>query len=356
MQIIYSHTALRGVAALSVCLFHLHLQCGKLFELDGALWRYFFDWADDAVNLFFILSGFILYWVYCNQSAKVDWLKYYFARAARILPLYYVSILGFLVVPYYSIYKHGYEYVDSTFLSKSLLAMFLVSGPTIGPIKEINYPAWSVSIEIMLYIFVFPLCILCFAKKKRASLSAVLLIAACLGIFVIARFPDISKLIYGWQWTWLGRGVAGFVCGFLLAEIYVRRDYKITSSKVIDAILAISILGFLLVRYYDQYNYGLVIIMPIWVYVCAHDKGYICRLSKKYIFQWLGDRSYSMYLLHVPIFYVYAWMLTKFDNDLHGSLHALVVMFLVLIVSDISFRLFETPMRRLITSFRTRFV
>lgn len=356
MQIIYSHTALRGLAALSVCFFHLHLQCGKMFELDGPLWRYCFDWADDAVNLFFMLSGFILYWVYCQPSRKVNWSKYYFARAARILPLYYVSILGFLVVPYYSIIKHGYEYVDSSFLLKSLLAISLVSGPTVGPLKEINYPAWSVSVEVMLYVFVFPLCVLFLARKKPSSLSVVLLAALCLSVFVIARTPDISKFINGWQWTWLGRGVAGFVVGFLLAEIYIRRDYKIISSKVIDVILALSIVGFLLVRYYDQYNYGLVIIMPIWVYVCAHDKGFLCRLSKKYIFQWLGDRSYSMYLLHVPIFHVYGWILTRFNDQLNGTIHALIVMGLIMLLSDISFRFFESPIRRKIIGLRTRFV
>lgn len=346
MHTIYSHTALRGLAALSVCLFHVHHECSDLFSLKEWWWGFCFDWADDAVNLFFILSGFILYWVYCSQSSKVDWKKYYRARLARILPLYYLTILCFLVKPYYSLLKYGEQYVESSFLNESLMVLFMLSGPVYGPVAGINYPAWSVSVEMMLYALVFPLCVYIIARRKQQAAVSVLILSLCISTLVLARMPDVSKCIYGWQWTWAGRGVAGFVCGFILADIYISLKHRLSSARIVDFILFALLMGFMLIRYLDPDNYGLAIIMPLLVYASAHDRGIICRFSKMRALQWLGDRSYSIYLWHIPVINFYVWAISGSNKSLNGILHVSAIILVLMLLSDLSFRFFETPFRK----------
>ena len=86
-QVIYSHTGLRGLAALYVVVFHT-LLTDKFPEKNA--FHYFFSFGVYSVDLFFILSGFILNWVYGGKRAQINWPSYLWARAARILPLYYL--------------------------------------------------------------------------------------------------------------------------------------------------------------------------------------------------------------------------------------------------------------------------
>jgi peptidoglycan/LPS O-acetylase OafA/YrhL len=82
---IYSHTGLRGIAAMYVLLFHLLWAGGDLRANKFCQW---FQWGGYSVDLFFILSGFILNWVYLSSAAAMNWETYLKARVARILPLY----------------------------------------------------------------------------------------------------------------------------------------------------------------------------------------------------------------------------------------------------------------------------
>src|SRR5258706_1708056 len=97
MEEIRSHTALRGIAALLVVIFHFDASLHPAIEIErytlafssGHLW----------VDFFFILSGYILCHVYSEQpgTGRYQAFKFLWARFARIFPLH-LATLFFLVV------------------------------------------------------------------------------------------------------------------------------------------------------------------------------------------------------------------------------------------------------------------
>src|SRR5262249_34547649 len=138
---IYSHTGLRGLAASYVVLFHFF---GDLEVSPDSLVSVFVFNAGYAVDLFFILSGFILNWVYLpSDDRRVPWRSYLQGRAARILPLYYLTMLVCLMLSLYSIARHGHALVGEHFPLKVLLNLFLLSGIVWGWRGTLNVPAWS---------------------------------------------------------------------------------------------------------------------------------------------------------------------------------------------------------------------
>jgi peptidoglycan/LPS O-acetylase OafA/YrhL len=167
-SVIYSHTGLRGIAAMSVVLAHFSLP-----ETDS--WIHYqnffrlFHWHGEAVDLFFILSGFILNWVYLSSEAPLNWASYIRARVARIIPLYYLTAALFLPVPLYSILKHGFAYVGLDYPRTLLLNAFMISGIIDGFHHTINAPAWSISVEFFCYLALFPplVCLNRFILKGR---------------------------------------------------------------------------------------------------------------------------------------------------------------------------------------------
>ena len=83
MPEIYSHTGLRGIAAFSVFAGHLYETQAANWGLSEACFRLFL-WGPEAVDLFFVLSGFILNYVYLGgNNPRVAWKSYCAARFAR---------------------------------------------------------------------------------------------------------------------------------------------------------------------------------------------------------------------------------------------------------------------------------
>ena len=159
VPIIYSHTALRGIAAMYVVVFHLLGYDTSDFSTKNALAQ-FFQWGRHSVDLFFILSGFILNWVYLSNTAKLNWSSYLRARVARILPLYYLTTALFIPIIIYSFLKYGYAYVGEGIKIKLVLNTLLVSGILSGAEGTINFPAWSIGVEFFCYLAVFPLLVI----------------------------------------------------------------------------------------------------------------------------------------------------------------------------------------------------
>ena len=113
---IYSHTGLRGIAAMCVFIYHIYLSQAVTWNLNYSFFR-FFEWRTYAVDLFFVLSGFILYWVYFNKNVAINWRSYLSARVARIFPIYYLTSFFMLTVLSYSYFKYGCKYIGSGFIN-----------------------------------------------------------------------------------------------------------------------------------------------------------------------------------------------------------------------------------------------
>ena len=94
-----SLTGLRGLAALLVCATHAAFWTGKYTD-DFEGW--FFARLEIGVSIFFVLSGYLLFtpWVrsLAEGGSKPDVLQYFWRRAVRILPAYWITVLGVYLV------------------------------------------------------------------------------------------------------------------------------------------------------------------------------------------------------------------------------------------------------------------
>jgi peptidoglycan/LPS O-acetylase OafA/YrhL len=188
---------LRGIAAIVVMEFHFaifFLPQARLFDLIPALGRAYL-----AVDLFFILSGFVMAHVYGKALAsswREEWPAFAIARFARLYPLFAVSTIAMAFV--FALSHIGIESVS--FSGRSLaLQPFLLQQWGFG--LNWNYPSWSISTEVEAYIyFVFSAGLLLTGRRP-------LIIAACciIALVVCASLKVVPSTTFQGLALWFGR-------------------------------------------------------------------------------------------------------------------------------------------------------
>ncbi len=162
---------LRGYAILGVIYFHL---IGVFFNRPGwyvvtisdfpvfPLTYLGHGWL--GVDLFFILSGFVLYLPYANGSrelkTKTDWWTFYKNRAYRLLPLYYLTLIISIFFIVHESNVHDWSFWKDMIML--LTVTFNFTKETFIP--QQNYVLWSLGIEV-LFSIVFPLLVWLIVKK-----------------------------------------------------------------------------------------------------------------------------------------------------------------------------------------------
>lgn len=345
---IFSHTALRGIAAIFVVIAHLDLL--DWFVGAGFITTFAFRWHAQCVDLFFILSGFILNHVYSN-SDKISWKKFYKARIGRIFPLYYLTLFFMIALDVVWSQFFGRETGRLDFLY-ILQNLFMLSGwmglDIEGPLggTAYNSPAWSVSVEVFLYFAIFPLLFLTQRKVKGLFTHLALIGSFAFGVSCVYLF-DLPDRYY-----FITRGICGFTAGFYIRSLM--RHYSFPRPFV----RFIGIFGLLLTAvaipaYIPRGT------LPLWfaliVFATAYDSGPFCKTLKNGLFQYLGDRSYSIYLWHLPLlelirlFFLGNDIAASFDHSFALKVSMFGTFGIALfIVSELSYRYFECPMRNLI--------
>jgi peptidoglycan/LPS O-acetylase OafA/YrhL len=296
-----SLTPLRGIAALWVVLYHyaviyfpsLHPESYSHFLQKGYL----------AVDLFFMLSGFVLAHVYhdaFNADASTHYRKFLLARVARLYPLHLFVLCLFLAT---AIAARAAQYAATGKLepiplegARSLGALvanlFMLQGLKASELSW-NYPAWSISVEFMAYLafpFVLPL-----IWRARWS-SKVLLAAFVLG--ALACFAYWTKDDFN-QWDGpktLLRCLPEFVFGMLLYGIYRRGAFPSGMSR--DTFLLAIVASLLLLLHFGAIDLLVIFLFPALVMASVVNTGYAAALLNTWPLMWLGNVSYSLYLIH----------------------------------------------------------
>ena len=350
-SVIYSHAGFRGLAAMYVVFFHL-LDSGD--NLNQNLFYYFFSFGQSAVDFFFILSGFILNWVYLQKPDPLDWSSYLRARVARILPLYYLTMFLFIPLIIYSLVHHGFKFKQSFSSSQDFLVgliqnLLLVSGVINGPTNTIIPPAWSISVEFFCYLLIFPLLVFLYRVMEKKSYGIVVMVGlvGILSPCLVASYDMDLIPIWKWHWngSWLSRGIAGFSIGFCLASIFQKSSKQAVSVAVINLIVLVSIIAILLAGLNVLPSYGVLYSLPCLTFFTAFDQGFVANFLKMPFFQWLGDRSYSVYLWHLPLVRLGSIINHHVSGVVHFGLVFPMMVGLILLTSNLSYRYFECPMR-----------
>jgi peptidoglycan/LPS O-acetylase OafA/YrhL len=351
---IVSHTSIRGIAALLVVAYHL--QFGALTPFAWERATPFFDKGYLWVDLFFVLSGFVIsYSARMDERAPFsasDIKTFYVSRFARIYPLHAVALilmLGLFTGESLLARFAGIGHADPNFGSARNIAgffeqLFLLNAWGLTGPPGWNIPSWSISAEAIAYL-VFPLAAAAIARWRGVSLAAIALGAALFYLW-IGTTTGILDIV---QREAILRCLAGFGLGVILYAIRSRidrlSDWTLTALQLAGAAIV-------LVTMVGGFNDTLVI--PGFVLLVGAtwpDRGLLARPLQTGPMHWLGEISYSVYLNHLWVLGGWRFVTERVLMVLGAGPHMTRAVILaggvasVLIVSHFTYRYIEGPAR-----------
>jgi peptidoglycan/LPS O-acetylase OafA/YrhL len=217
---------LRGIAIAMVVLFHLFIPySGRIplrpGEIDGdGLFAAFVNDLWLGVNIFFVLSGFVLYLPYRTgrraMGGPASFPAFYLHRAQRLLPLYYVVVLVTMTLHSKALYGSRDWYLE---LGALLSTLFIFSAHGFEPPS--NVVLWSVSVDIWFSVL-FPVFVLLVQRWKTPKVVFGTIIA-CAAFAYIGHAIPIARVGYFWPFT---TGLFGccyqFLLGMMVCDLYVK--------------------------------------------------------------------------------------------------------------------------------------
>jgi peptidoglycan/LPS O-acetylase OafA/YrhL len=333
---------LRGIAAIAVMEFHFaifFLPQARLFDLFPILRRAYL-----AVDLFFILSGFVMAHVYGAALAsdrRGRWAAFAMARFARLYPLFAVTTLVMVII-----FAISHTQIASVSFSKRSLALqpLLLQEWAFG--LNWNYPSWSISTEMEAYIyFVF------FAGVLLQGRRPYLMFAICIFALVVLCVAQNGSLNDFSRLRALVRTLAGFSLGVLVYRAHSAVGARVSRRWV--ALLAIAFAGSAMVTHLDVLVVGAFACL---IYYCATATDPITRILNSGPAVTVGTWSYSIYLWHVPVHYAVMalFVVIGIPVGTFGVLSSRLLMLAttlgVIGLSAIHYKFFEAPVRRAISN------
>jgi peptidoglycan/LPS O-acetylase OafA/YrhL len=327
---------LRGVAAIAVVLFHFNiffLPQARLYDLVPSVGRAYL-----AVDLFFLLSGFVMAHVYgrlLTSNLRAHWLDFARARFARIYPMFVVTTLTMVILVCIS---HT-PLMFISFSSHSLaLQPFLLQQWARG--LSWNYPSWSISTEAAAYVsFVFSAGLLLTGKRPR------LMAACCFSIVAALSIATDGSLNCFVGFLALVRTLAEFSLGVLLYRAHNRSRFPIKWA----AITSVFAVGLAKVTHLDFFA---VAAFGCLIYYSSTATDAFAKLLNSPPFVALGNWSYSIYLWHAPTHYavMVAFAAAGYPVSNLGLSSSRLLIFatvsVVVSLSAFSYHYVEIPLRR----------
>ncbi len=355
-------TALRFIAAILVVIGHTRHDFLPLADFPENLI------FNQAVTFFFVLSGFILTYVYPDLSATGKKKAFLIKRFARLWPLHVSTFFleKILVVP---------ALVTVTGTAPRLLV--LISNLTMThawvPFAQFffsyNAPSWSISAEFFFYLcFPFLLALM----KRRFWLPLVLsFLLICVFVF-LSNYFKLTEDAAGWNMEGLLYinplvRIFEFITGMMTAQLFTRVRPMVkesapvagTFAEVVAFVLAI---GFMFATvplseacapfvgvggaFWLKNSVVPLAAFNFLILVTAFGRGVVSKFLSTPPMVLLGDISYAVYLVHYPLL-MYRRCFLPQENSLFSLVAFLSVL---LIISHLLFVIVERPIRHLITT------
>ncbi len=311
-------TPMRGIAALLTVIFHIDLFMGGALVHPAAsslLSRMYL-----MVDFFFILSGFIMSYVYGSRFTsrvnKSDFKKFTVARFSRVYPLHLVTLLFTIVMlfffgrmgvpsmPVLQVDNNAYSVVTNLLLLHSMNFHNWFTWV---------HASWSISTEWWAYM-IFPFLVAPFFRlKSRGRLLVCLL--CFLGYFCIMFFiipiltvpPELSFITFhrsdwtinvAYQYGFI-RCLCGFILGMMMHHAY-RDDWGKNLLGNGWTMVSLALAAFVSMHF-NLPDILTVLFFPFLLLSGAYGSEGINRVFTTRPLQRLGDWSFSIYLVHQPL-------------------------------------------------------
>jgi len=327
-------TFTRFVAAMAIVVSHFNkdLFLYKIRYVSDIFLR-----ANVGVSYFFILSGFIMIVAY-HQKIKISYKDFYRNRLARIYPLYMVGLLLYLVTRYsdFSIYK-------------GLLYLLGIQSWIPGKALVLNFPGWSISVEFLFYL-IFPWLYNYLYSKGNKSIWIIAILIwvgtqfftnlyvnshAYKGAHTVSH--EFSHYFPLWH-------VNEFLIGNLAGLFFVKNR----KEKNYDIAVSLIFIGILLSLIFVPLNFhnGLmaVLFVPL-IYLISCNNGMLTKLFSLKPLEFLGEISYAVYIVHIPVLYILRSVLWDYFNVYQSNTVFWIYILVLIFVSALFYRFIEKPAR-----------
>ena len=320
--------ALDGVRGLAVLLV-LFCHATMLTDVPGAAGKLYLafariSWA--GVDLFFVLSGFLITGILFDAKGKPNFFRNFYARrTVRIFPLYYAFILiALFVIPRFL------PALDAKFAERPVTSWsywLYVSNfyQTFYPTHHIVFVSWSLAIEEQFYL-VWPLVVFFASRKTLMRIAVGMLVGSFLlrvGVMLPASGWLNSIGLEPWRMAnnWTMFRLDGLAVGAWIALLIRGKAWTIQSivrpARIVGPIAAVALAGTVGLAYASGWRGGVGQSLPyvligyvaialmfgalLCVAVGAKSGSIVSRMFTGRALTMLGKYSYALYLLHVPV-------------------------------------------------------
>ncbi|MCV2488565.1 acyltransferase [Geodermatophilus sp. YIM 151500] len=368
---IRSLTGLRIVAAMWVVVFHFMFTPGDAYSAVWEPLRPIVRTGALGVDLFYVLSGFVITLTYLESMGRRPSARrsvgFLWARICRVWPVYAVVTTLFGGWLLYKAarttdgrvaYQAEQPVVDGWHWLEQMAMVQLWSQPRFDGSSWVG-AAWSISAEWLAYVC-FPLVVLLVWRVRSAP-------PAVTGLLAVAAMAPFAYVCFTtgepyFPWSWAMRIGAGFLAGALTC-LAVRRIAVTPRVERIAALVALLAVAEILVGLWwgdwrgeghGEYGGFVVLFFPVLVGSLALSRRGLSRVLSIAPLVHGGRISYSLYLVHVPVFEIF-WSYMGWTPALApGSGLATIliphVLLLTLLLAHLAYRFVEEPARLLLRS------
>lgn len=350
-----SLTPLRGIAALWVVVFHFCMRFPNMHPSDyGAVQEGYL-----AVDMFFVLSGFVISHVYkdsfkreCTGRNYYEFMK---ARIARIYPLHFITLMVFLAAVTLGsaaillaggrigpVPLTGERSVAGFFANLAMLQGLWARG------LSWNNPAWSISLEFIAYLL-FPV-FFPWLWRARPFGKAITWLLAFIVLAGLAWHTGDNLN----QWNGFPailRCLPEFLVGVLVYSIYYQGSFvRLLAS---DIALGLLLALFFVLVHDTASDLAIVLLFPLLILTAVRNEGRLRPLLNTAPLRWLGDVSYSLYLVHWFVLFAMLQLVQRLPglslrkfSPMDSLLTALSLIAMSVALAGATYRVIEVPGRQ----------
>ena len=338
---------LRFISALAILVFHYQqfTYVGlKLvnYQADQQPFYSYLKWfylhGELGVQFFWCISGFIFFWKYLGAIHQkiITGSKFFVLRLSRLYPLHFATLILIAVLQIIYFSTHGsYFVVPNNDLKHFILQLFLASNWG-GQGFSFNAPIWSISVEVLVYLFFF----LVVKYIGRSAWITLLLLLIC-GFIKYLNLTEsfiVDCIIY-------------FYLGGLTAQI-VKAIENTKYQKLVLALSLVAVMSLHILLTEDSFrqlrSFFLIVFAPALIFIGAIE----FKIDRK-IEGWieaLGNMTYSSYLIHLPMQLLIVLMLEALEIAVpfYSPYFFILYIALTLCLSRMIYLRFKKPMQNFI--------
>lgn len=340
----YTVDLLRGLSAIVILVWHYHhffwspstpLIQGDPDQPFFEVLKPFYTNGYWAVELFWLISGFVFSHVYSHTKTSVE--KYFIFRFSRLYPLHFLTLCLIALVQFLAMNHLGYWIISqNNNLYHFMLNVLFVSQWGFQQGSSFNVPFWSVSIEEGMFIIFF------LVHRFIFNFSILVpLILVVLG-FSISQVGTPLWYFGICSWFFFSGTILHYLINVRWGKIYLLGLMVVSGSLIYPTLAAFQAksVDFLLPNYFISM---FLISGAILIDLTFTGSGWYGKICK-----WVSSLTYSSYLLHFPIqvLILFVCASLSIETEIFRQEYAFIAwMIFMVVVSRMSYVLFEYPIQ-----------